>query len=124
VRRILVVDDEQLVADTLGLIFRKHDFDARVAYSGEEALSIARTFGPELILCDITMPGFDGLQLMKTIAREFPECHVLVLTGHHQADLSAVRDQARKMPRPVGILTKPCNPAELLRHAGAILASA
>ena len=123
-RRILVVDDEQLVADTLGLIFRKHGFDARVAYSGEEALTSARAFNPELILCDITMPGFGGLQLMELIAREFPTCHILVLTGHHQADLSVVREQARKMPRPVGILTKPCNPVELLREAGAILASA
>jgi DNA-binding response OmpR family regulator len=60
-QRILVVDDERLIADTLGLIFNKHGFDAKIAYTVDGALSCARTFDPELLLCDISMPGRDGV---------------------------------------------------------------
>jgi DNA-binding response OmpR family regulator len=60
-QRILVVDDEHLVADTLGLIFRKHGFEAEVVYTAQDALASARTFSPDLLLCDINMPCRNGL---------------------------------------------------------------
>ncbi|NYF77875.1 response regulator [Granulicella arctica] len=122
-RRILVVDDERLVADTLRLIFIKYGFDARVAYSVEDALDRARDFLPQLLLCDISMPGRDGLELMETLGKEQPGCKVLVLTGYY-SNLQRVREHARHLPRPAGILTKPCQPAELLREADAMLESA
>ena len=121
-QRILVVDDEHLTADTLGLIFRKNGFETRTAYSGEEAIACARDFKPELLLCDITMPGKTGLELMTEIVKELPNCQVLVLTGYY-SNLSPVHDHVRKMPRPARVLTKPCNPLELLRTAGAMLAA-
>lgn len=122
-QRVLVVDDDRLVADTLALIFRKNGFDVRTAYSADEALLCAREFGPHLMLCDITMPGRDGLSLVNDISRELPGCRIIVLTGFY-SNLKPVRDQANKLSRPVGILTKPCQPAELLRQANALLASA
>jgi CheY-like chemotaxis protein len=122
VHRILVVDDEVLVADTLSLIFRKHGFDARVAYSGEQALDCAQDFQPELLLCDISMPGMGGLKLIADIARDLPGCRILVLTGYY-SNLEQVRAQARKLARPAQVFIKPCNPKELLREAGAMLAT-
>jgi CheY-like chemotaxis protein len=122
-QKVLVVDDEQLVADTLRLIFRHHGFDARVAYSGEEALSSARDFHPELLCCDITMPGKGGLELMNDITRELPDCRILILTGHY-SNLPNVRQVAARLPRRASVLVKPCNPLELLREAGAMLATA
>jgi CheY-like chemotaxis protein len=121
--RILVVDDERLVADTLGLIFRKHGFEAKVAYSADAALHCARTFSPDLLLCDITMPNRSGLELMADFNREFPNCRVLVLTGYY-SNLVRVREQSGKLRRPSRVLTKPCNPIELLREAGQMLATA
>ena len=122
-QRVLVVDDDRLVADTLALIFQKNGFDARTTYCADEALLCARQFTPHLMLCDITMPGRDGLSLVNDISREFPGCHIIVLTGFY-SNLKPVRDQANKLSRPVGILTKPCQPAELLRQANALLANA
>ncbi len=122
-QRVLVVDDDRLVADTLALIFQKNGFDARTAYRADEALLCAREFTPHLMLCDITMPGRDGLSLVNDISRELPGCRIIVLTGFY-SNLKPVRDQANKLSRPVGILTKPCQPAELLRQANALLASA
>ena len=122
-KRILIVDDEQLTADTLGIIFRKSGFESRVAYSVEDALECARSFDPELILCDITMPGRDGIELMDVLGRERPQCRVLVLTGYY-SNLRSVREQIARMPQRTHILTKPCPPEELLREAGAMLAIA
>jgi CheY-like chemotaxis protein len=121
--RILVVDDECLVADTLGLIFRKHGFETEVAYSANDALHRARSFAPDLLLCDITMPGRSGLELMADVNRELPECRVIVLTGYY-ANLARIREQASRLRRPTRVLTKPCDPSDLLREAGRVLATA
>jgi CheY-like chemotaxis protein len=121
--RILVVDDEHLVADTLGLIFRRHGFEAKVRYSASDALQCARTFSPDLLLCDISMPNRSGLELMADFNRELPNCRVLVLTGYY-SNLVRIREQAGKLRRPTRVLTKPCNPSDLLREAGRILATA
>jgi CheY-like chemotaxis protein len=118
--RVLVVDDECLVADTLGLIFRKHGFDTRVSYSASSALESARSFQPDLLLCDITMPERSGLELMADINREIPHCRVLVLTGYY-SNLPRVREQSHRMRRPAQVLTKPCHPIDLLREAGHML---
>ncbi|MDP9037925.1 MAG: response regulator [Acidobacteriota bacterium] len=119
--RILVVDDECLVADTLGLIFRRSGFDVQVAYTAPAALELARSFSPDLLLCDITMPGRSGIELMDDLHRELPQCRVLVLTGYY-ANLVRVNEQARCLDRPARVLTKPCHPSELLLEAGRILA--
>jgi CheY-like chemotaxis protein len=121
--QILIVDDERIVADTLGMIFRRNGFMTRVTYTADEALASARLSSPDLLLCDISMPGRTGLDLMADIGREIPDCRILVLTGHY-SNLKPVHEQSRKMPRPSRVLTKPCNPDDLLRHAGQLLGTA
>lgn len=122
-QRVLIVDDDRLVADTLALIFAKSGFDSRAVYSAEDALECAREFAPNLLLCDVTMPGRDGLALVCDITEQFPMCRIIVLTAFY-SNLKNVREQSSKLPRPVGILTKPCQPSELLREAAAMLATA
>ena len=122
-QRVLVVDDDRLVADTLTLIFERNGFTASTAYSADEALERSREFAPDLLLCDVTMPDRDGLSLVEDMTRELPACRILVLTGFY-SNLINVREQARTLSRPVGILTKPCQPSELLREAAALLATA
>lgn len=122
-QRIVVVDDDRLVADTLALIFVKNGFEARAAYSADQALETARAFHPNLLLCDVTMPGRDGLSLVCDITHEFPSCRIIVLTGFY-SNLKSVREQSNKLARPVGILTKPCQPTDLLREAASMLSAA
>ena len=71
-RRVLVVDDDRLVADTLALIFEKNGFKAKAVYSADEALQCSREFNPHLLLCDVTMPARDGLALVEDMTRELP----------------------------------------------------
>lgn len=122
-QRILIVDDEHLVADTLALIFAKNGFEARAAYSAEEARRCARNFKPELLLCDITMPGEDGHKLVDDIAVDLPACRILILTGYY-SNLKQVREHILRLSRPIGVLTKPCQPTDLLREAREMLATA
>jgi DNA-binding response OmpR family regulator len=121
-QRVLIVDDEILVADTLTLVFEKSGFSARAAYSADEAMASARTFQPNLLLCDITMPGKDGLALVHEMTRELPNCRILVLTGFY-SNLKSVRETATSLNLPMSIFTKPCQPDDLLREAAAILAA-
>lgn len=121
--RILVVDDEPLVAQTVSMIFRKNGFEVETVYNAEEALQSARTKVPDLILCDIDMPGRDGVALMTDIGRELPKCPILVLTGLY-GSLNRVRDCAQTLLQPVSIVIKPCQPSELLRTAGLMLKTA
>lgn len=122
-QRVLIVDDDRLVADTLALIFEKRGFDVRAAYCANDALVRAREFRPDLLLCDVTMPGRDGLALVRDVTCELPSCRVIVLTGFY-SNLLSVSEESSKLPRPLSILTKPCQPAELLRHATDMLAEA
>ncbi len=117
---ILVVDDEPLVAQTLTLVFRRNGFEVLTAFDAEQALAVARLAPPDLVLCDIDMPGRDGISLMSDLSVELPDCPILVLTGFYSA-LNRVRAVTRTMKQAVTIVTKPCQPEDLLRHAEQLL---
>ena len=121
--RILVVDDEPLVAETLTLIFRRHGFDAATALNADQALTALRQVKPDLVLCDIDMPGRDGISLMADLTRELPDCPILILTGFYSS-LARVREYTRTLSQEVSIVIKPCQPADLLRHADNLLKTA
>ena len=118
--RILIVDDEHVVADTLNLIFLKNGFETRVTYSASAALACAPEFAPELLLCDIDMPEMDGLALIAAMRDQQPSCRILVLTGAY-GRLPHVLQRADSICPEVSILIKPCQPANLLRKADDLL---
>jgi DNA-binding response OmpR family regulator len=118
--RILIVDDEPLVAQTLTLVFRRNGFDAVTAYNADQALASVRVSPPDLVLCYIDMPGRDGISLMGDLTRELPDCPILVLTGFYSA-LARVRAYTSTMKQQVSIVTKPCQPVDLLRYADELL---
>ncbi len=119
-QRILVVDDEQIIADTLGIIFQKRGFECRVSYTGADALARIEDFCPELLLCDMSMPGMSGLELVANITAKYPKCSVLLLTGHY-TNLRSARKWARGYAGQSKIMTKPVLPAVLLEEADALL---
>lgn len=122
-QRVLVVDDNRLVADTLNQIFQANGFESEAVYSAAEGLERARAFVPGLLLCDVNMPGESGLELVETMNREMPECRVLMLSAY-SSNAAGVELQSREMKRPLKFLTKPCRPEDLLREAAALLRTA
>ena len=67
--RILVVDDEPLIADTIVQILNRSGFIAEAAYGGREAIDAARRLTPELILSDVLMPHIDGVEAAIAIQK-------------------------------------------------------
>ena len=79
--RVLVIDDDHMVADTLAEILRLHGFSPVALYSGEEAIEFVERFQPDIVLSDIRMHGVDGIEAAKTIRQRHPECRVILFTA-------------------------------------------
>ncbi len=83
--RLLIVDDESIIADGLVQLFRsKHHekWEVFAAYSADEAAAIAGATKIDVVLSDIRMPGKDGLHLLDEIAARLPFCQFVFLTGY------------------------------------------
>jgi CheY-like chemotaxis protein len=122
-QRVLVVDDDRLVADTLHLIFQASGFDSQVAYSAAEGLERARVFSPALVLCDVCMPEESGLRLVERLDREMPSCRAIMLSAYASNGFH-VEQQSLHLRRPLTMLSKPCRPERLLQEARTLLLSA
>ena len=80
---ILAVDDDHAVRISLSVMFRKwNDLELEVAESAEEALVMLKKVKYMMMLCDIDMPGMDGLELLEHAVLEYPEMPVVMLTGN------------------------------------------
>jgi CheY-like chemotaxis protein len=122
-QRVLVVDDDQLVADTLKLVFEVNGYDSAAVYSAADGLVLARTFSPGLLLCDISMPEQSGLQLAEALHLEMPNCKLLMLTAYASNALK-VEQHITRTRRPLKLLSKPCRPELLLHEAQTLLQTA
>lgn len=119
-QKILVVDDDRLVADTLTMIFRVNGYDSEARYTAADGLARAHTFKPALVLCDVSMPEESGLSLAEKMNTELPATEVLMLTAY-SSNATKVHLQSVRMQRPLKLLAKPCPPDELLRVTRAML---
>jgi signal transduction histidine kinase len=85
-QKILVVDDNEDAADSLGMLLEGYDSEVRVAHSGAEALSIFEAFEPTFVLLDIGMPVMDGYEVARAIRKRHPDRRpvLIALTGWGQ----------------------------------------
>lgn len=112
-QRILVVDDEVLIARTLSLILERNGFDSAAASSGEQALTLLDTFRPDILITDVVMPGMGGRELAALVAKRYPACRIFMLTGHaHHIDFTDLIEHGVKFE----VIAKPAHPVELLRQ--------
>jgi signal transduction histidine kinase len=102
---ILLVDDEADIREVLEIALKDLGYAVRVAADGEQALQLFQTHGPPLVLTDIKMPSMDGIELLKYIKRENPECEVIMITGHGDMNL-AIKSLKHEA---TDFITKPIN---------------
>jgi len=114
--RILIVDDERTIADTLSVIFRAAGYETYTAYNGVLGLDAARRVTPQLVLSDVVMPELDGVKMAMQIRQSMPETAVLLFSG--QAGNTELLEGAEKKGYHFELLEKPIAPAELLRKVG------
>lgn len=112
--RILIVDDEQIVADTLRMIISPHGFEVAVGYDGKTAIEKAREFRPQIFLCDVMMPDMNGVQVAIEVRALLPKCRIVLFSG--QAGVDDLLREARLRGHEFELLLKPIHPSELLDH--------
>jgi CheY-like chemotaxis protein len=109
--RILIVDDNEETAVSLAYLFRSWEHDVRVVHDGPSGVEAAQTFRPNVILLDISLPGFDGFEVARQL-RLLPDFRRVLIVG--SSGYSGQQD--RRRAREVGIdayLVKPFDPWQL-----------
>jgi two-component system OmpR family response regulator len=79
--RLLVVDDEPSLRELLSMALRYEGWDVRTAQDGQHAVSEAREFRPDVVVLDVMLPDFDGLEVLRRMRSECPDIPVLFLTA-------------------------------------------
>jgi CheY-like chemotaxis protein len=84
VRRVLVIEDNVDVAESLREVLELLGHQVAVAYDGLEGIAKAREFHPDLVLCDIGLPGIDGYAVARTFRADkvLSEAHLVALSGY------------------------------------------
>jgi DNA-binding NtrC family response regulator len=111
-RKILIVDDEVTIADTLALIFASSGYEARTAYSAEQALEMLEDWKPDLAVIDVVLPGMNGIEFAIFLKASYPACQFLLFSG--QPGTSSLLEEARKKGHLFDILAKPLHPTFML----------
>lgn len=110
--KVLVADDERVIADTLTMILNQSGFEARAVYSGEKALELAPTFAPDMLISDVIMADLNGIDAAIRIREVLPSIKILLFSG--QAATADLLEKARMQGYEFEILAKPVHPQDLL----------
>src|ERR1700724_2395878 len=92
-RKVLVADDEQVIANTLAIILNQAGFEARAVYSGEKAIEALETFQPDMLISDVIMTGMTGIEAAIATREKMPNCKILLFSG--QAATADLLEKAR-----------------------------
>jgi CheY-like chemotaxis protein len=113
-RRILIVDDEHIIADTTKAIFSNAGMEAMAVYSAEQAIALVLQWVPDAAIIDVQLPGMNGIDVAIHLKAKYPDCAVTLFSGH-----IATADLLEKTERDgysFDVLAKPVHPADLLRR--------
>ena len=114
--RVLVVDDEHIVADSLVLILRSRGFNSRAAYSGEDAAEQALAWNADVVISDVIMGKMDGIALALYLGQALPACKVLLISGNIATE--QLLSDSKKLGHEFPILAKPFHPDSVFEFLG------
>lgn len=110
--KILVADDEHVIADTLAIILNQSGFEATAVYSGEKAVELAESMRPDMLISDVIMSDLNGIDAAIKIRQLLPSCKILLFSG--QAATADLLERAQNQGHQFEILAKPVHPQDLL----------
>jgi CheY-like chemotaxis protein len=111
--RVLVVDDEGLIADSVAEILNRNGYEATARYSGKSAIQYVEEECPDIVVSDVIMPDYNGIQLAKAVRMQCPETRILLLSGN--AATSELLHRAYREGQTFELLAKPVHPLQLLK---------
>ena len=93
-KKVLVIDDEEIIRNKLKKLIEKEGFETLTAADGKEGLEIFHKEQPGLVITDITMPEVDGMEVLHTVKRTDPNCEVVLITGYgdFETSIKALRE--------------------------------
>jgi CheY-like chemotaxis protein len=118
-KRVLIVDDERVITDTLVTIFSQRGYETKGVYSAEQALAFLEDWHPDFVVIDVLLPAMNGIDLAIRIRSQWPECHTSLFSG--QAATADLLELATKSGHTFDVLAKPVHPSELLEMARQLL---
>jgi len=108
---VLVIEDNRDAADSLALLLQLFGHDVRVAYNGPDGVTLARDAAPDVVFCDLALPGKDGFAVARELRQVAAEARLIALSGHgSEADIQ--RSQQAGFAQH---FIKPVDPEELRR---------
>jgi CheY-like chemotaxis protein len=111
--RVLVVDDDTVIADSLALILKANGHHAKAAHSAEEALEESVLLAPDVLISDVVMTGMSGIDLAIHISNTVPTCKIVLFSG--QTQTLNLLEQAEARGYRFELLQKPVHPKVLLQ---------
>jgi len=111
--RVLVVDDERVIADSLTAILNHSGFDAIAKYGGLDAIEFLQQECPDIVLSDVVMPDLNGLDVADAARTNCPGTRIVLISGN--AATPNLLEHALPDGPPFELLAKPIHPTHLLR---------
>jgi CheY-like chemotaxis protein len=118
--RILVADDDRIIANTLSQILSLSGYETETVNSGEEAVSMAAKRKPDILITDVVMGGITGIEAAIRILEFIPACLIILISG--QANTTDHLAGACRNGHQLEILPKPVHPRVLLERIAAFTA--
>ncbi|HWE84491.1 MAG TPA: response regulator [Terracidiphilus sp.] len=119
-KNALVLDDDRVVAETLGMILTGSGYEVRVEYTAEAAIDLLARWSPDVAIIDILLPGMNGVDFSISLQAACPGCHVLLFTAF--PGVLGILDAARLKGHEFEILEKPVPPPQILSRLADLLA--
>jgi CheY-like chemotaxis protein len=120
--KILVIDDDLLVRNTISKILRNGGFEVTLAEDGVRGLASFRRDRPDLIITDIIMPEKEGIETILEIRKEHPAAKIIAVSGGGRVGNADFLAMAKSLGA-VAVIAKPFRSEELIDHVRACLAS-
>ncbi len=111
--RVLVVDDERIIADSLAAILNRSGFEAVARYGGADAIEFVHQECPDIVLSDVVMPETNGVQVAKAIRSHCPGTRIVLISGN--ASTPNLLEHAMPDGPELELLAKPIHPTSLLK---------
>ena len=111
--RVLVSDDEEIIARTLVSILNQSGFSAKATFDGQSAVVAATDWLPHIFLCDVRMPEMDGIETAIRVCEILPQCRIVLISAQER-EAARVAEQ-RALGYDFDFILKPIHPLELIQ---------